>query len=195
MKATGKREQDRLKTRASILDATEALMREEGYAAVSSRRVAERAGLKSQLVHYHFKTMDELFLEVYRRNSECFFGEHLRALASPDPLDELWRFSLNDQGIELAMEFVAACNHRPSLREEMRTSTKEAKMIRDAVISKAIDTKSAGNITYSPSVVSFIVAAVSRAINTEKMIGVTDGHREIESFMADFLKAFRKRVS
>src|SRR5262249_22294781 len=39
-------------TRNAILDATEAIMREEGYAAVSSRRVAEKAGLKSQLVHY-----------------------------------------------------------------------------------------------------------------------------------------------
>ena len=33
-------------TRALILDATEQLIREEGYAAVSTRRVAARAGLK-----------------------------------------------------------------------------------------------------------------------------------------------------
>jgi AcrR family transcriptional regulator len=44
------------KSRAALLDATERIMLEEGYAAVSSRRVAERADLKPQLVHYYFRT-------------------------------------------------------------------------------------------------------------------------------------------
>ena len=51
-------------TRQALLDAAEQVMREEGYAAVTSRRVAQRAGLKPQLVHYYFRTMDELFLAL-----------------------------------------------------------------------------------------------------------------------------------
>ena len=42
-------------TREAILDAAEAIMVEQGYAAVTFRLVEERAGLKSKLVHYHFK--------------------------------------------------------------------------------------------------------------------------------------------
>ena len=45
-------------------------MIEEGYAAVTSRRLANKAGLKPQLVHYYFRTMEELFLEVFRRRAE-----------------------------------------------------------------------------------------------------------------------------
>ena len=52
------------KNRSVLLDAAEQLMLEEGYAAVTSRRVAEKAALKPQLVHYYFRTMDDLFLEV-----------------------------------------------------------------------------------------------------------------------------------
>src|SRR5205823_13649069 len=55
-----------LKTRAKLLDADEKLLLEEGYAAVTSRRVAAKAGLKPQLVHYYFRTMDDLFIEVFR---------------------------------------------------------------------------------------------------------------------------------
>src|SRR5580693_6739527 len=55
-------------TREAILAAAETIMTEEGYAAVTSRRVAEKAGLKSQLVHYYFGTMDELFVAVYERS-------------------------------------------------------------------------------------------------------------------------------
>ena len=42
------------------MDAAEQLLLEEGYAAVTSRRVGARAGLKPQLVHYYFRTMDDL---------------------------------------------------------------------------------------------------------------------------------------
>ena len=64
------------KSRAALLDATEQIMLEEGYAAVSSRRVAERAELKPQLVHYYFRTMDDLFLAAFRRRAEVGL-EHL----------------------------------------------------------------------------------------------------------------------
>ncbi len=58
------------KNRVLLLDAAEQLMLEEGYAAVTSRRLASKAGLKPQLVHYYFRTMEELFLEVFRRRAE-----------------------------------------------------------------------------------------------------------------------------
>ena len=58
------------KNRGVLLDAAEQLLLEEGYAAVTSRRVAEKAGLKPQLVHYYFRTMEDLFLAVFRRRAE-----------------------------------------------------------------------------------------------------------------------------
>jgi AcrR family transcriptional regulator len=57
------------KNRSVLLDAAEQLMLEEGYAAVTSRRVAEKAALKPQLVHYYFRTMDDLFLAAFRRRA------------------------------------------------------------------------------------------------------------------------------
>ena len=55
-------------------------MRDEGYAAVTSRRVAEQAGLKPQLVHYYFRTMDDLFLEMFRRGADRMQHYHQLAL-------------------------------------------------------------------------------------------------------------------
>ncbi|EUA30299.1 bacterial regulatory s, tetR family protein [Mycobacterium xenopi 4042] len=57
-----------------LLDAAEQLMLEEGYAAVTSRRVAQKAALKPQLVHYYFRTMDDLFLAAFRRRAEEGFA-------------------------------------------------------------------------------------------------------------------------
>ena len=57
-------------TRVALLDATEQLMLDSGYAAVSSRRVAAVAGVRPALVHYYFRTMDDLFLAAFRRRAE-----------------------------------------------------------------------------------------------------------------------------
>ena len=72
------------KNRLVLLDAAEQLLIDEGYAAVTSRRVAEKAGLKPQLVHYYFRTMDDLFLEVFRRYADQGMAAHRQALASPN---------------------------------------------------------------------------------------------------------------
>ncbi len=71
------------KNRTVLLDAAEKVMLEHGYAAVSSRRVAEQAGLKPQLVHYYFVNMDELLAEVFRRRAEQGLEFQAKALASP----------------------------------------------------------------------------------------------------------------
>ncbi len=107
------------KNRVVLLDAAEQLLIEEGYAAVTSRRVAEKAGLKPQLVHYYFRTMDDLFLEIFRRYADQGMEAHQYALASPQPLWALWRFGINPEASRLTMEMAALANHRKALRAEM----------------------------------------------------------------------------
>ena len=72
-------------TRVRLLEAAERIMLEEGYASVTSRRVAARAGLKPQLVHYYFRTMDDLFLALFGRRAEQGLERMSRALASRWP--------------------------------------------------------------------------------------------------------------
>ena len=107
------------KNRVVLLDAAEQLLLEEGYASVTSRRVAEKAGLKPQLVHYYFRTMDELFLAVFRRMAEAGLRRWRAALASPQPLWALWRFMTDPAATRLTMEFMGLANHRKALHAEI----------------------------------------------------------------------------
>ena len=54
----------------AMLDGAEDILREQGYAALTSRAVAERIGVKQRLVYYYFRTMDDLFLAAFRRRAE-----------------------------------------------------------------------------------------------------------------------------
>src|SRR5260370_3402713 len=107
------------KNRGLLLDATEQLMLDEVYAAVTSRRLAHKAGLKPQLVHYYFRTMEELFLEVFRRRGEEALEVHAQMLQSPQPLWALWRFGTDPAFTRISMEFMALANHRKELRAEI----------------------------------------------------------------------------
>src|SRR5271154_1826428 len=78
------------KTRVQLLDAAEQLLLDQGYAAVTSRRVAAMAGLKPQLVHYYFRTMDDLFLEVFRRRADENVERSQRAVTADGSLRTLW---------------------------------------------------------------------------------------------------------
>ena len=107
------------KTRAQLLDAAELLLLEEGYAAVTSRRVAARAGLKPQLVHYYFRTMDDLFVEVFRRRAEENVARVERAIATDGSLRALWQLNADPRGARFNIEFVALANHRKAIRAEI----------------------------------------------------------------------------
>ena len=107
------------KTRVQLVDAAELLLREEGYAAVTSRRVAARAGLKPQLVHYYFRTMDDLFLEVLRRRAEENLVRFERAITADASLRTLWQLNVDPRGVAFTMEFVALANHRKAIRAEV----------------------------------------------------------------------------
>ena len=106
------------KNRSVLLDAAERLMLEEGYAAVTSRRVADKAGLKPQLVHYYFRTMEDLYLAVFRRRAEQGLEAQAQALQSPQPLWALWRYSSDPRITAFTVEFMALASHRTELRAE-----------------------------------------------------------------------------
>lgn len=173
---------DSAATRTAILDATAKIMREEGYAAVSSRRVAEQAGLKSQLVHYHFGTMDNLFLALFRRSEEEFLSRQVKALTSPHPIRSLWELSL-ESDTELTLEFIALAIHRKAIGAELARANELTRAIHTAVITHALGRASmvAGEIP--PEVFAFLIAAITRTMVTEEALGASGAHPAVRAFV------------
>jgi TetR/AcrR family transcriptional regulator of autoinduction and epiphytic fitness len=174
-------------TREAILDATEAIMVEEGYSAVTSRRVAERAGLKSQLVHYYFATMDDLFVAVYERSEKEFLQRHLRAVSSDNPLRALWDLCLHPQRTRLAQEFIALSNRRKSMLKISARVMEQIHSINVVFIAKYLAECGLDPDEYPPIVISHIINGLSRSMVNEEAAGVTRGHAEILDFAARFL--------
>src|SRR6266699_2699451 len=77
-------------TSNALLDAAQELMLADGYAAVTTRRIAAKAGVNSALVYYYFDTMDGLFIALFRRGAERTRQRWKRVLVSPQPLWNFW---------------------------------------------------------------------------------------------------------
>src|SRR5579862_6922071 len=86
---------DNAKNRELLVEATERVLSEEGYAAVTARRVAAKAGLKMQLVYYYFHSMDDLILAVVRKNSAKRLQRFAQTMASPEPFRALWELNIH----------------------------------------------------------------------------------------------------
>jgi AcrR family transcriptional regulator len=174
-------------TRALILDATEQLIREEGYAAVSTRRVAAKAGLKPSLVHYYFTTTDDLLLAMSRRGAEESDRMIEEALRSDDPVRALWRYLADPSRIAIALEFMALANHRKVVRAHMAEHCETMRRREVEIFTRLVDERLAASDRVPPAGLSVVLAGIGRALVMEGGLGVTAGHAEAREFVEQWL--------
>jgi AcrR family transcriptional regulator len=170
-------------TRTALLDAALRLMIEEGYAAVTSRRVAAKADLKPQLVHYYFRSMDDLFLALVRRGAEQNLQRQARALASPQPLRALWAFSSDPMGTTLAMEFSALANHRKAIRTELATYAEQFRQLQSEALASVFGAYGIDPEEFPPEAVLVLITSISRLLVLEETLGMTTGHAEMRALV------------
>ena len=98
-------------------------MLEEGYTAVTSRKIASRAGLPNA-IHYYFEDMDDLFVELFRRGAARSLARQEEALASPQPLWAFWGLPMDRSNGDFTAEFIALANRRKAIRSEIADSSR-----------------------------------------------------------------------
>ena len=64
-------------TEAAILEAAEKLFMEQGFASTTTMQIAKRAGCNQALVHYYFRTKDNLFEKIFEEKVRFYRNEFL----------------------------------------------------------------------------------------------------------------------
>jgi len=166
------------KTREQLVDAAERLLLRDGYAAVSSRRVAAEAGLKPALVHYYFRTMDDLFLAVFRRRAEQNLTRLDRVLESPQPLRALWELSVEPSGTAFTVEFSALANHRKAIRAEIAEYAERFRQMQVEALTTRLPELGWDTDEMPPAAFVVLLTAISRVLAMEEGLGMSGGHAE-----------------
>ena len=179
------------KKRDELLDAVERLMAREGYAAVTYRAVATKAGVTSGLVQYYFPTLDDLFIAAIRRRSE----ENLERLAAalgarPDqPLRILWEYSQEESTAALTTEFLALGNHRKSIASEIAEVSEQIRRLQVDALARHLPAGGIDLDGLSPDALLFLVTGVPKLIRLEEGVGLTTTHAEVIRFFEAYLDA------
>ncbi len=174
-------------TRALLVDAAERLLLRDGYAAVTSRRVAAEAGVKPQLVHYYFRAMDDLFLEVFRRRADEGIERFTRAVEVHRSLRTVWKFGSDLRGAAFNIEFAALANHRKEIRDEIAAYANRFREMQLQTISAILDERGISPDTCPPIVVLLAMTGITQVMAIESSLGLTTGHAEMDDFVDDLL--------
>jgi AcrR family transcriptional regulator len=179
--------------RLRLLDATEQLMLEEGYAAVSSRRVAAAAGMTAPLVHYHFPTIDDLFVAVLRRRAERNVERMAAALDAPEPLRAWWDLASDPRGTALMVELLAAANHRPALRAEVGEVAREVRRMQVAKLTTLLAEYGIDADELPPALVAAGVQGLAFGLVQDQAAGYETGHEEAFAAMDRLVARLEER--
>src|SRR5688500_17029776 len=112
-------------TKAKILDAAFRRLANEGYAALSVREIARDAGVNHALINYHFRSKDQLVIEVLDAANRELLARQQGMYGAPGGFAEKWAQARAFYESDLASGFVrmqaelwAASLSDPGLREK-----------------------------------------------------------------------------
>jgi AcrR family transcriptional regulator len=116
---------DATQTRERILDATFRRLVSEGYAALSVRQIAKDAGVNHALINYHFRSKDQLVIDVLDAFNQRLLARQSSMYESDEGFAQKWararRFYEDDLAsgfVRLQSELWAASLSNAALREK-----------------------------------------------------------------------------
>ena len=176
--------------RTRLLDAAEQIMLRDGYAAVTSRRVEAEAGIK---LHYHFGTLDDLFVEVFRRRAERNVDRLRAALESPEPLRAWWKLASDPRGTALLVELTAAANHRAALQAEVAKLAHDVRRMQVDALATILDEYGIDTEEFPPALVAAAVQGLALVLVEDQVRGFDTAHEDAAAAMEQLLDRLERR--
>ncbi|PLK26721.1 TetR/AcrR family transcriptional regulator [Novosphingobium sp. TH158] len=170
----------------SMLEAAEEILREEGSRALTTRRVAEKLGVKQRLVYYYFKTMDDLVVEAFRKVAHREIERLELAVRSDHRLQELWKVCVYTLDPRLIAEFMALANRIEALREEVVDFIRTSRKLQVEALTSALARKP--ELTrIPPKALAILGSSAALSILRERDLGIDLGHEGTLAMIEGFL--------
>jgi TetR/AcrR family transcriptional regulator len=170
----------------AILDGAESLLVEVGYSAITTRKLAERAGVNHGLVHYYFGAMEEVFLQVLERYTARLTQRQRDLYATDAPFIDKWRAAMallvdDDEADyqKIWFELQAMAWSRPEMRARVGRVLGDWQSVlvpafRAGVRELGIDTR-----RYPVDAIVSLVITFNEGVILERLMGVDSGHAEL----------------
>ena len=159
----------------------------EGYASVTTRRVAGIVGLTPALVHYHYRTTEDLLIATYRRAIARRDQRIREAIDSERPMHALWNLNSDPSRMALGIEFVAMANHRKSIRTEMCRHTEDERKLHAYALSRCRAHAKADLWGCSPICAATLMNGITKGLVMDQILSISYAHAETREFIERLL--------
>jgi AcrR family transcriptional regulator len=166
----------------ALLDAAERLLAGAGYAAVTTRRLAEGAGVNHGLVHYYFGSNENLLVRALERFTERLIARQRELYAADLPFAEKWRTAMRYLMSEdvsyqkIWLELQALAWNNADISERLARVNAEWR----AVLTGAFaEPRRQLGIELPLEALVSLVMTFNLGIIVERLGGVDTGHREL----------------
>lgn len=175
----------------ALLDAAERLLVEVGHAGITTRRLADEAGVNHGLIHYYFGSNEALLLRALERFTGRLLVRQRELYAADLPFLEKWRTAMRylvaeDRTYEKVwLELQALGWNHPDLRERLAAVNAEWR----AVLTEAFAAphRELGIGMPLDALVS-LVMTFNLGIMVERLGGVETGHAELLEWIDRWLQ-------
>jgi AcrR family transcriptional regulator len=187
--ATAKRGQ-REAAEQALLDAAERLLVEVGHAGITTRRLAEEAGVNHGLVHYYFGSNEQLLVRALERFTERMLERQRALYASERPFVDKWREAMRflvaeDAAYEKVwLELQALGWNDPHVRERLARVNAEWREVLTAALAEPH--RELGIELPLDALVS-LVMTFNLGIIVERLGGVDTGHAALLEWIDGWL--------
>lgn len=164
-------------TRSQLIEAGIELLQREGAANFSARRVAEMAGLKPQLVHYYFRTMEDLAVAICEEAGARSLQRAIDAIAGDKPLSGLWRVTVAERSAPLTTEVKSIAQKSPAVRAVTVRMLEAYRNTVSSLLDGKVEHRNDG--VGSSMTIVMICDALSHMLTTERALGTQVGHAEL----------------
>lgn len=175
----------------ALLDAAERLLVDVGYSGITTRRLADEAGVNHGLVHYYFGSIENVLVRTLERFTERLI-ERQRAMYDAElPFIEKWRTAMRylvEEDVryeKLWLELQALGWNRPEMREHLAAVDGEWRAV--LLEAFAAPREQLGIDMPLDTLVSLVVT-FNLGIMIERLSGITTGHEELLAWIDDFLE-------
>jgi AcrR family transcriptional regulator len=176
----------------ALLDAAERLLVEVGHAGITTRRLAEEAGVNHGLVHYYFGSVENLLVRALERFTERMVARQRELYASDEPFVEKWRTAMRYLVAEdvtyekVWLELQALAWNDEGLRGRLGRVNAEWR----AVLTEAFREphRQLGLDMPLEALVSLVIT-FNVGIMVERLGGIETGHRELLDWIDQWLSS------
>jgi AcrR family transcriptional regulator len=176
----------------ALLDAAERLLVDVGHAGITTRRLAEAAGVNHGLVHYYFGSNENLLLRALERFTARMIERQRELYAADEPFVEKWRTAMRYLVAEdvtyekVWLELQALGWNDEGLRERLARVNAEWRAVLTEAF--AVPHRELGIEMPLDALVSLVIT-FNVGIMVERLGGVEAGHAELLEWIDGWLSS------